>query len=73
MQSLDPAVFSVAQVARILGLSRSSAYARIQDGTIPSIKIGGRVLVPKRLIERLLDGAGDHTDTLPNNTGHQRQ
>ena len=60
MQSLDPAVFTVAEVAQLLGLSRSNTYARVRDGSIPSVKLGGRILVPKRLLERLLESTDRH-------------
>lgn len=57
MQTLEPAIFTVTQVAQLLGLSRSNAYARVQDGSIPSVRVGGRILIPKRALERLLDSA----------------
>ena len=62
MQSPERAVYNVAQVAKLLGLSRSNAYARIQDGAIPSIKIGNRILIPKTALARLLDSADSQTD-----------
>ena len=55
MQSLEPAVYTVAQVARLLGLSRSNAYARIRDGAIPSIKIGNRTLIPESELHRFVN------------------
>ena len=57
MQSLQPAVYTVTQVAKLLGLSRASAYARVQDGSIPSVRIGSRILIPRKAFERLLDSA----------------
>lgn len=50
---------SVDDTARILGISRQSAYAGVHDGTIPSIRIRGRILVPTAGLRRLLmlDGA----------------
>jgi excisionase family DNA binding protein len=44
-------------VGRILGLSRPSTYAAAKNGQIPTIRIGGRILVPRAALERLLDGA----------------
>lgn len=40
------AVISVAEAGQLLGLSRSSAYQAAQRGEIPTLRIGGRILVP---------------------------
>jgi excisionase family DNA binding protein len=39
-----------------LGLSRNTAYARATDGTLPTIRFGRRLLVPKAALDRLLGG-----------------
>ena len=39
--------FTVDEVARLLGVSRSGAYDSITRGEIPSFNIGRRVLVPR--------------------------
>lgn len=46
--------YTVEEVARMLGISRLSAYQAVHKGEIPSIKIGRRFLIPKRALERLL-------------------
>ncbi len=56
---------SVPQVARILGVGTASAYNAVRRGEIPSIRIGGRLLVPKPALERMLAGeisAGSPSD-----------
>jgi excisionase family DNA binding protein len=53
-----PATVSVPEAGRRLGISRGSAYRAARDGSLPSIRVGGRVLVPKRALDRLLDGGG---------------
>ena len=47
-------VYSPLDVMKLLGLSRSAVYDHIADGTIPSVRIGGRLLVPRKSLERLL-------------------
>jgi excisionase family DNA binding protein len=42
------------EVAPLLRISLSTTYAGIKDGTIPSIRIGGRVVVPTAALQRLL-------------------
>lgn len=48
--------FAPAEAARQLCMSRATLYARMKDGTIPSVKIGGRRLIRRDVLERLLDG-----------------
>jgi excisionase family DNA binding protein len=47
---------SIGEAARLLGVSRQSAYTYAQDGLIPVIKLGTRLLVPKAAFDRLLEG-----------------
>jgi excisionase family DNA binding protein len=42
------------ETAGLLGLSRNSVYAAAARGDIPTIRIGGRLLVPKTALDRLL-------------------
>jgi excisionase family DNA binding protein len=49
-------VLTVSEAAKLLRLSRGSAYEGIRLGQIPSIRIGRRLLVPRRALEKLLEG-----------------
>ena len=49
-------VYSVKEVASLLGLNLGGTYALIHDGTIPAIRMGGRWLVPKKRFHDWLDG-----------------
>ncbi len=54
----DPRVtptVTVAQTARLLGVSRSTAYSAVGRGQIPTIRVGNRILVPTMAIYRLLE------------------
>jgi excisionase family DNA binding protein len=48
--------FTVEEAARMLGISRAVAYAHARDRTIPAIRVGKRLLVPKAAFERFLGG-----------------
>lgn len=50
--------FSVTEIAELLGISRSTAYESVRDGTIPSLRFRRRIVIPKSALERLL-GPGD--------------
>jgi excisionase family DNA binding protein len=47
---------TVDEVAEILGINRGGAYAAVNAGEIPSIKIGKRILVPIAALEKMLAG-----------------
>ena len=47
---------SVDEAAEMLGICRNTAYAAIQRGEIPVLKIGRRFLVPLPALERMLAG-----------------
>ncbi|MEQ7011002.1 helix-turn-helix domain-containing protein [Actinopolymorpha sp. B17G11] len=54
-----PALISVPDAAKILGLSRASAYRYAKDGDLPVQRLGGRVYVITAKIRHLLgDGEG---------------
>jgi excisionase family DNA binding protein len=59
-QEPDPAlskraVYTVVEVAKLLSLSRGSAYALVRDGTIPALRLGGRWVVPRGRFHAWLD------------------
>lgn len=50
---------TVAQAARILGISRGLAYQMAREGTIPTLRFGRRIVVPWKAMECLLQKPGD--------------
>jgi excisionase family DNA binding protein len=46
--------FSVQEAGEILRISRWAAYAAAKSGELPTVRIGGRKLVPRAGLERLL-------------------
>lgn len=51
---MEKQTYTVEEAAKILGIGRASAYEAVHRGDIPSIRIGGRILVPKERLGRLL-------------------
>ena len=47
---------NIEEAAAILGISRNGAYSAAREGTLPTIRIGKRLLVPKGALDRLLAG-----------------
>lgn len=45
---------TVTQAATVLGISRTAAYECVRRGEIPSLRLGGRIIVPTQAVEELL-------------------
>lgn len=52
---MDRHTYTVTEAARILGISRSSAYEAVRRGEIPSISIGNRIVISRHVIARLFE------------------
>ncbi len=52
-----PTVLTIPETAKILRIGRNSAYEAARRGQIPTVKIGKRLLVPRKALEHLLAGA----------------
>lgn len=49
-----PLTLSVGEAAELLGLSRGLVYRAVAEGSLPSIKVGRRIIIPRtRLMEIL--------------------
>jgi excisionase family DNA binding protein len=57
-QPAERQTLTVEEAARVLGISRSSAYEAVRRGELPTVRIGRRYVVPRVALERLLDQAG---------------
>ena len=44
------------EVGKLLRISRGSVYEAIRRGSIPSLRIGRKILIPRAALEKLLDG-----------------
>ena len=53
-----PAVLTVEEMARVMRLSRGSAYEAVRTGAIPSIRIGRTIRIPRAALLALLGEVG---------------
>lgn len=51
---MEHKAFTVIEAAKILRISRTSAYEAARTGQIPTVRIGKRILVPVAALERML-------------------
>ena len=47
---------SIEEAAAAIGIGRNLCYSRAKAGQIPTIRIGRRLLVPRRALDKLLEG-----------------
>jgi excisionase family DNA binding protein len=59
----DRLTLTIAEAAELLGISRNSAYEAARRGELPTIRLGRRLLVPKRRLERMLDAESESTSS----------
>lgn len=50
--------YTVKEAARLLGICTGNAYEFVRRGMIPSIRLDGRILIPRRALEEMVDAAG---------------
>lgn len=50
----EPLALSVEEAARLLGISRTLAYESVARGELPAVRLGRRIVVPRRALELLL-------------------
>ena len=54
----DPLVMTVSECAIYLKIGRGHCYEMVRQGRIPSVRLGKRLLIPRKGLERLLEGEG---------------
>jgi excisionase family DNA binding protein len=60
--SIEPLVVKVwPDAGRALGLGRSATYDAVARGEIPVLRFGRRMVVSKKALARIVDGAGEGT------------
>ena len=61
--SQERLTLTVEEAASLLGISRAFAYESVHRGDIPSIRLGRRILIPRSLLEKLVDhGSGEESN-----------
>ncbi len=55
IMSEERLTITVAEAAKLLGISRGTAYECVRTGQIPSVCFGRRVLIPRKRFEAMLD------------------
>ena len=61
---MEERLLKPAEVADILQVSRAMAYKLLNQGEIPSVRIGKSVRVKRAYLERYINERGEHTTSL---------
>jgi excisionase family DNA binding protein len=51
-------VLTVKEVQELTGFSRTLIYEQIRAGAIPSVRVGRRVVVPRKALDAMLETGG---------------
>ena len=52
-----PHFYSVPQAAHMIGMAPVTLYRAIRDGEFPAMRIRGRLIIPARAIDAMIDAA----------------
>ena len=66
----EPEVLTVTEVARILRIGKNKAYNLVKDGKLSSIKMGGKIIIPKMCLVHFLTDTNNFqmsSRIIPNN------
>jgi excisionase family DNA binding protein len=55
-----PRFYSVAEVAEMFGMSTMTVYRAIAAGEFPAVRIRGRLIVPAKALDAMVDAALEH-------------
>ena len=61
-QGSERLTITVAEAAIQLGISKGNCYEAIRQGSIPALRLGRRIVIPKVALQRLLVGEGMSTN-----------
>jgi excisionase family DNA binding protein len=56
-------LLTVSELQAYLRIARRTAYALVQSGEIPSIRVGGSIRIPRAALERVLVESMERTDS----------
>ena len=68
----DRLTLTVEETAKLLGIGRQLAYEKVKTREIPVIKMGRRLLVPRRALEKLLDQSNSITSPTKPDGDHSK-
>lgn len=62
-KSDEPLVLTPMETSKLLRIGRATVYEQVRLGTIPSIRMGRRILIPRAALMHKLEQAGKDANT----------
>jgi excisionase family DNA binding protein len=56
MEQTERLVYTMKEVQEILRVSKNHVYLMAKTGAIPTLRLGKKIVVPRRRLEQLLEG-----------------
>ncbi len=56
---MEKLVYSIQEVAELLGISKSYAYELARNGTLPVLELGKKRVIPKNKLNQWVNGEGE--------------
>jgi excisionase family DNA binding protein len=60
---MDKKTYSVDEMAKVLGVSRPTAYALVRSHGFPALHVGRRIVIPIDLLDRGVENQAVHKET----------
>ena len=54
--AVERETYTIEEVAAVLGISKTHAYRMTASGALPTVRLGWKILIPRRVIEEMLSG-----------------
>lgn len=61
MSEQDRLTLSVEEAAELLGISRALAYELVRRGQLPRLRLGRRVVIPRKALEEFIEAVASPT------------
>lgn len=71
MNTSERPTLSVAETAELLGISRWLVQQAVRDGSLPSLRLGRRILIPTARLDAWLQGSTATVSAADGGTGHR--
>ena len=52
-ETSDRLALTVPEALEILPLSKNTIYAALREGSLPSVKVGAKILIPRHALEKM--------------------
>ena len=61
MVEQERVTLSIEEAAGMLGISRAHAYELVRRGALPRLRLGRRVVIPRKALEEFVEAATDRS------------